>query len=128
MKTKIASVVGALAFMFVTGVSAQELTTEHYQHRRVMKIPRLQESLAAALVCALTLFVQPLLAQSTGDELTLTPKYAAEEPAAPTDSDDSTALAKKLANPVALTALVRQDPEAWGLRPGEEDEDIICRE
>ena len=63
-----------------------------------------QYFLARAVACALALFAQPLLAQSPRDELTLTPSYLAEEPAAPppdAGGDDSVALAKKLSNPVA---------------------------
>src|SRR5687767_5766096 len=65
-----------------------------------MKITGAQILLAAAFIGALALFVQPLLAQS-GDELTLTPKYAAQEPSAPSAGSDSAELAKKLSNPVA---------------------------
>jgi hypothetical protein len=59
-----------------------------------------QTLLAGTFVCAVALFVQPILAQSAGDDLTLTPKYLVDEPAAPAGSD-SVALAKKLSNPVA---------------------------
>jgi hypothetical protein len=71
-----------------------------------MRTSGMQGLVAAALLCATTLFVRPLAAQSSGDELTLTPKYLAEQPpAAPAGAgrggDDATALAKELANPVA---------------------------
>jgi hypothetical protein len=58
--------------------------------------------LAAALVGALTLFVQRLAAQTFDSQLTLTPKYAAQQTPAPSGGGDSDAeLAKKLSNPVA---------------------------
>jgi hypothetical protein len=66
-----------------------------------MKAKRKAHLLAAAFVGALTLFIQPLMAQSTPRELSLTPKYAADETPAPAGEADEGELAKKLNNPIS---------------------------
>jgi len=57
--------------------------------------------MTAVILGATTLFVQPLVAQSTPDQLTLTSGSATQASAAPAGGDDSADLAKKLSNPVA---------------------------
>jgi hypothetical protein len=65
-----------------------------------MKTIHKQNLFAAALVGVLTLFTQPLVAQTTADGLSLAPKYLAQE-APPAGGADAAELAKKLQNPVA---------------------------
>jgi hypothetical protein len=63
---------------------------------------KLTFNIGASFLYTLLLAGQPLLAQSAGDGLTLTPTYAAAEPStAPDEGGDAAELAKKLSNPVA---------------------------